>query len=156
MRADARRPEHPRALTFQRSGGGHHVRHLERQMMLTAARIAREETMDRRPVPPRLEQLDLAIVEHAETHSHALRFQHLRRSQARRAQRVAVKRNRAFQTGRGNADMVEATDHACGVSARGRRRLGISAHCSWSSGLTRDPPLSPSDPAGQRRAGPGS
>src|SRR3546814_6638949 len=58
VRADARLAQHLGALRLHLGLGGVDVRHLEADMMLPAARVLRQEAVQRRILSQRLDQLD--------------------------------------------------------------------------------------------------
>ena len=61
MRPDPRLPQHAHALALEPGLRLTNIRHLETDMMLPPKRILGEKAKDRRLLPQRLDQLDLAI-----------------------------------------------------------------------------------------------
>src|SRR3546814_13799855 len=77
-------------------------------MMLPAARVLRQEAVQRRILSQRLDQLDLAVGGIDEAHPHPLRRQVERLVDLGRAQHVAIERDALLDRWGGDPDMVQA------------------------------------------------
>ena len=110
MRADARRAEHFFAHRLELGFGYVDVGDLETDVMLPAERVLGKEAMDGRVGAQRLDQLDLGVGRVDETHTDALRGQVERRMDGCCAHHVAPMRDAGVDRGRGDTDVVEATE----------------------------------------------
>src|SRR3546814_20250687 len=77
-------------------------------MMLPAARVLRQEAVQRRILSQRLDQLDLAVGGIDEAHPHPLRRQVERLVDLGRAQHVALERDALLDRWGGDTAMVQA------------------------------------------------
>src|SRR5579884_32678 len=129
MRADAglAGPEHGGALGPQGVAGGIDVLDLEADVVLAAARVAREEALQRGVLAQRLDQLDLGVRQLDEAEGDPLLGQRPDRGDVRGAEELAVDLQRPFDRWGGDADVVQPADHQQRTWA-GRFRMRRRSH----------------------------